>query len=113
MINQKELKEDMQKLTLEEVLQKYNMSLMELFKYQKQIYPNQHLKYGKEVKYITKKKKGYAIYKRINNETTYFGTYGSESEAERIVEELVKIGWIPSELPRILEELNIKTRIGE
>ena len=45
----------------------------------------------------------YVVLKKIDGKMIYFGRYGSEDEAKKIVEELKKVDWDKSQLKRIKE----------
>lgn len=100
------LLKDLKNQPLEDVLEKYDISLSDLFRIQR----NRKYHTG-EYKYITRtKSKAYSINKTRDGENCYFGTYKDKKEAEAIVGELKKCGWDINQLPSILERLNIQSK---
>lgn len=106
MIPEDQLNEDLKNYPLDDVLEKYDISLSELFKLQR------NRKYHKrEYHHITRtKSRTYSINKTINGKSYHYGSYRDKKEAELIVEELKKCGWDINQLPRILTELNITSK---
>lgn len=106
MIPEDQLNEDLKNYPLDDVLEKYDISLSDLFKLQR------NRKYHKrEYNHITRtKSRTYSINKTINGKSYYYGSYRDKKEAELIVEELKKCGWDINQLPRILTELNITSK---
>ena len=108
-MNNKELMEDLQSLTIEEVVKKYDLTFNDLFKLSKQLYSSDVV----DGKYVRKTKSGtYSITKSINGENVYFGSYGDKEEAYLVRDELIACGWDKEQLPIILCELNIKSKKG-
>ena len=106
MIPETELLEDLKTQPLDSVLEKYDISLHELF--QLQLNRNYH---NKESSHITRtKSRKYAILKSVDGEQQYYGTYSDKKEAELIVEALIECGWDIDELPGILVRLNIQSK---
>ena len=106
MIPERELLADLKTQPLESVLEKYDISLQELF--QLQLNRNYH---NKESSYITRTRGGtYSITKSVNGVNYYFGSYADKKEAELIVEALIDCGWNIDELPGILVRLNIQSK---
>ena len=113
-MNNKELMEDLQELTIEEVVKKYDLTFNDLFKLSKQIYSNSN---PEDVdftgKYVRKTKSGtYSIVKSVNGENVYFGSYGDKAEAYMVRDNLIECGWDKDQLPIILCELDIKSKKG-
>lgn len=106
MIPEKELLDDLKNQPLEKVLEKYNISLNELFQLQRN--RNYHDNKTSNI-YCTSSNK-YAISKTINGVNYHYGSYGDKKEAERIVEALIDCGWDINMLPMILERLNIQSK---
>lgn len=108
MDNKKFLK-DLQELPIEELVLKYNLSLKELFELSKKLYTHTDGEIGD--KYITKTpSKSYMIMKSVAGKNVYFGSYKDLNEARVIRDELIECGWDIEELPRILDEFNIKSK---
>lgn len=106
MIPEDELQEDLKNLPLDEVLSKYELSLSELFKLQRN---KQYHNY--ETNHINENKSGtYSINKTVNGTNYYYGSYRDKREAQLIANQLEQCGWDINELPRILEELNITSK---
>ncbi|MBQ2653356.1 MAG: hypothetical protein IJF83_07365 [Methanobrevibacter sp.] len=106
MISEEKLLEDLKNQPLDSVLEKYDISLSDLFRIQR----NRKYHPG-EYKYITRtKSKAYSIKKTINGENYYYGTYHDKKEAELVVDELKKCSWDINQLPSILERLNIQSK---
>ncbi len=59
--------------------------------------------------YYDKIMKRYRVQKRQGPRCTSYGTYGSEEEAQLVVEELEKVDWDKKELQNIKDKLNIKS----
>lgn len=115
MCSQDQLAKDLRELSLDEVLEKHGITLKELFTIQSGVVMNRSTKTRREEStYIRQTKQGrYVISKTVNNQNVYYGTYMDKKEAEAIVEELKKCFWDKKQLPRILTELNIKTKSGD
>lgn len=53
----------------------------------------------------------YRILKTTNKKRISYGTYKTEKEAAQVVEKLIECNWDKTQLPQILKELNIKSKI--
>ena len=64
-------------------------------------------------KYYTHDKmwNNYRILKTTNRKRISYGTYKTEKEAAQVVEKLKECNWDKTQLPQILKELNIKSKI--
>lgn len=101
-----ELQEDLQILSIEDLVKKYNLSFKELFELSKQI--------DEEDKYITKNSCGsYTVSKYVNGISEYYGSYTDKEEARKVRDELIKCKWDKEKLPEILNELEIKSKCGD
>lgn len=112
MCSQDEIRKSLKEMPLEDVLVKYNLTLKELFDIQNNVVMNRSSKTRREEStYITLTRNNkYIISKNVNKKPEYYGTYSDKKEAEKIVDELKKCSWDKKQLPRILKELNIKTK---
>ena len=103
-----EIQEDLKKLSIAEVTEKYNLSFNELFKLTMKLNNKNNVKVNDD-SYIGKtKSRKWAIRKSIKGEMCYFGTYKYRYEAVSVVKELMKVDWDIEKLPSILEELGIE-----
>jgi N-glycosylase/DNA lyase len=100
-----ELQEDLQRLSIEELVKKYDLSFKELFELSKQI--------DVEDKYIIENVSGsYSVSKSVNGVSEYFGSYMDKEEAIKVRDELIKCNWDKEKFPEILNELEIKSKCG-
>ena len=61
--------------------------------------------------YYDKIWKNYRISRTHKGKTTSYGTYKTEKEAIKVVEKLTECNWDKTQLPSILKELKIKSKI--
>lgn len=112
MISQDDLKKDLQELPLEEVLEKYDLTLNDLFKHQLRF--NSVYNSRKKIRYINRTRSGkYAVQKHMDGENIYYGTYNSKEEAEKVAERLLECNWDKEQLETILREEGIERSIRE
>ena len=108
MLDEEKVINDLKKLSLNEVGEKYNLTLKELFDLTKG-YNNRINVKVTDNSYISKtKSRKWAIRKSINGKMCYFGTYNLKKEAFLVVKELIKVDWDEEELPRILDDLGVE-----
>lgn len=105
---EEDLLNDLKKLSLTEVSEKYNLSFKELFDISLKLNNKNNIKINEDT-YISKtKSKKWAIRKSIKGKMCYYGTYKFKKEASLVVKELIKVDWDIEELPVILERLGIE-----
>ena len=103
MVDFERLKEDLQILSIEDLVSKYNLSFKDLFELSKQI--------DDEDKYISINLSGnYSVTKSLNGTVEYFGSYKDKKDAMKVRDELIKCKWDKEEFPEILDVLNIESK---
>lgn len=100
-----ELQEDLQVLSIEDLVKKYNLSFKELFELSKQI--------DVKDKYVTLNAGNYIISKSIDGKNEYFGSYRDKGEAIKVRDELIKCKWDKDKLPEIVDKLEIISKCGD
>lgn len=61
---------------------------------------------NRPVKYYVKTRGGkYTVIRKRNNKRTHFGTYDTEEEARKVVDELKKVNWDKNQLKEIQKNL--------
>ena len=108
MLEDEKIIEDLRKLSLNEVGEKYNLTFKELFELTRKYNNRINVKVTKD-SYISKtKNRKWAIRKSINGKMCYFGTYNVKRDATIVVQELIKVDWNEDCLESILEKLGIE-----
>lgn len=108
-----DIQNDLKNYSLQEVLEKYDLSFEELFKYclKKNNKYNIKIKKVEETfsrKYIQEYHNAFRIRKSIKGKLIYFGYYNTLDDAIRVRNRLIDYKWDKDILPKIYEELNIK-----
>lgn len=106
-----DLLNDLKKMSLEEVSEKYNLTFKELFTLSKKYHNKNKVKTNKN-SYVHKTNSGnWTIRKFVKGKMIYYGTYGLKKDAQTIVQELMEVDWDINELDNILYKLNIQSKI--
>ena len=116
MNSKKELVEDMRShMTIEEVLQKHNLSLKEccdLLYYKTNNRKNRKRKYRETGEpYIRQDGKRFHIRKKINGRAVSFGGYNSLEDAVKVRDYLMEHGWYRNRLKSTLKTLGVHGRV--
>lgn len=98
-----EITEDLRKgMSIEDCLIKHNTNLKILF-------DNESNKsHENDMRYIEKRGKRFNIRKKIKNCTCYFGGYSSFNDAQKVREELIRIGWKQNQVDNICERIGVE-----
>ena len=105
-MEKEELLNDLQKLALEDVLLKYNLTFKDLFRLSKELH--NYTKKDGSLKYIQNTGSGtFMINKSVNGVNRYFGSYLTEEDAVFVRDKLIDCNWSMSCLDSIVERYNI------
>ena len=103
-----EIQEDLKKMSIADVVEKYNLSFNELFKLTMKLNNKNKVKINDNTYICKTNSRKWAIRKSIDGHMYYYGTYKVKRDASLVVKELIKVDWNIEELPRILKELDIE-----
>lgn len=111
-MNIKELREDIKKMTLDEVCEKYNLTFKEIVEYTSKHRPRKKRKVYKrceqpEEQYISCYHGKYHIRKTINGTLKHFGTYETLEDAIIMRDYLMKNGWYTARVKAIRRRLGV------
>ena len=99
-----EITEDLKKgMGLDECLKKHNTNLKDLFSDE----------YVPINAYIEKRCGKFHIKKKLRNKTYYFGKYSNLTDAQKVRNKLIEIGWKQNQVDSICKELGVKRIHGK